>query len=730
MSHRCKVSRFIALTLLLTAPGLAAPGRKQWTQQPQLTLQLGHEARITAIAYSPDGKTLATGAHDGVVKLWDAATGELKYTLLERPDVLTPRHEITALAFAPDGKTLASGGGEIEPFDQGAQVRIWDAASGELQRALRGDGARIAALAFAPTGVWLVGGGYDDTLKVWDAGTWQLIAPENPHQAMVAALAFSPDGRQMASAGLDNTVKLWDARRFKVRGSLAAGAVTALAFAPDGKTLAAGSAAETMTLWDSATGARLHTSEKMGAPLLSVAYAPDGKTVACTMGAGGVRLYNAFDGQFERMVPAVDGPAAFSPDGKTLAGGTGSGETLETAIARRGSANLLERASNSIALVNTATWQTRLTLPGVYAARMVAYSPDGRLLASGGEDRVVRLWSAETGQLLRTLTGHSGSVWSVAFAPDGTLPDGMLLATASEDGTIKLWDPQTGELLHTLTGHTGAVNEVAFAPGGKTLASGSDDKTIKLWDSASGQLLKTLEGHTGGVTSVAFSPDGRELASSSFDKTARVWHIATDRMRLTLGGYSGPVFSVAFTHDGSSIIAGGYEPQDGIGIWDDGTGMVQRVLKDDRITHPFYAAALAADGKTLVAAGVDGVSLWDIAGTHPLWLSPPEANLGRPSSVAFAPDGQHFATCGGDGMIRLWRLNAPDDAQPLVTLSPLPEAAEGQPGYIAFTPEGYYAASPGADRYLRFRLGRDPLLTDRLKTTYNRPDGVRQALQQ
>ena len=155
----------------------------------------------------------------------------------------------------------------------------------------------------------------------------------------------------------------------------------------------------------------------------------------------------------------------------------------------------------------------------------VAFSPDGKVLASGSGG-TIKLWDVKSGALLKTLKGHSWSVYSVAFSPDG-----KVLASGSYDKTILLWDVESGALLQTLKGHSWGVLSVAFSPDGKVLASGSGDNTIKLWDVKSGALLKTLKGHSDDVLSVAFSPDGKILASGSNDETIKFWE---DRLPLEM----------------------------------------------------------------------------------------------------------------------------------------------------------------------------------------------------
>ena len=281
------------------------------------------------------------------------------------------------------------------------------------------------------------------------------------------------------------------------------------------------------------------------------------------------------------------------------------------------------------------------------AVNGVAFSPDGRLLASSGDDKTVRLWDPATGKRRRTLTGHTGRIWGVAFSPDG-----QTLASVGVDETVRLWDPATGEHRRTLTGHTGTVYGVAFSPDGRLLASAGADKTVRLWDPATGEHRRTLTGHTGTVWGVAFSPDGQTLASAGGgDKTVRLWDPATGEHRRTLTGHTGNVWGVAFSPDGQTLASAGVDET--VRLWDPATGEHRRTLTGH--TGPVWGVAFSPDGRLLASSGGDEtVRLWDPAtGEHRRTLT---GHTGTVWGVAFSPDGQTLASGSEDKTVRLWDL--------------------------------------------------------------------------
>ncbi|NCR45853.1 MAG: protein kinase [Microcystis aeruginosa G13-01] len=275
----------------------------------------------------------------------------------------------------------------------------------------------------------------------------------------------------------------------------------------------------------------------------------------------------------------------------------------------------------------------------------VAYSPDGRYLASGSRDNTIKIWEVATGKELRTLTGHSEIVFSVAYSPDG-----RYLASGSRDNTIKIWEVATGKV-RTITGHSGWVFSVAYSPDGRYLASGSADKTIKIWEVATGKQLRTLTDHSMTVWSVAYSPDGRYLASGSRDKTIKIWEVATGTELRTLTGYSIGVLSVVYSPDGHYLASGSNDNT--IKIWEVATGKQLRTPTGH--SEVVRSVVYSPDGRYLASGSQDKtIKIWEVAtGKELRTLTGHSQTV---FSVAYSPDGRYLASGSSDRTIKIWRV--------------------------------------------------------------------------
>ncbi len=296
----------------------------------------------------------------------------------------------------------------------------------------------------------------------------------------------------------------------------------------------------------------------------------------------------------------------------------------------------------------------------------VAFSSNGKILASGSWDNTVRLWDVETRKEIVTLTGHTGPVYSIAFSPDG-----KMLASGSYDRTIRLWDVETHTNIATLPGYKDAVSSLAFSPDGKMLASGSYDRTIRLWDVETETNIKTLTEHKGRVTSVAFSPHGKILVSGSWDNTIRLWDVETYTNTKTLTETTGDVMNVVFSPDGKTFATG--SEKGAIRLWDLET--TENIKTFGEHAHSYLwnmCLAFSPDGKT-IAAGIyrGSIRVWDIATERMIGvIADRDKKMGAVDSLAFSPDGKTIATGSWDPTVRLWNITKSFKIEPYPIVSP------------------------------------------------------------
>lgn len=598
-------------------------------QTRQMTVLYGHTSYVDSVAFSPDGKTLASGSWDNTIRLWDVASGKP----IGQPFT---GHEssVKTIAVSPDGKTLASGSSD-------KTIRLWDMATGrQIGPPLTGHTSHVHSIAFSPDGITLASGGWDNTVRLWDVASGQELGePLTGHTDYVESVAFSPDGRILASGSDDKTIRLWDVDSAKQIGEpITLSRVTSVAFSPDGKLLVSGHADRTIRLWDIASRKQVgqsfvgHTDEPR-----VVVFSPDGTMLASSSYDRTVRVWDVASGQEigEPFIGHTDDvrSVAFSPNGERLASG-GWDQTIRLWDLRP--IRLLARP-------------LRGHSAGVLS---LAFRPDGKTLVSASDDQTVRQWDVSTGTLRGgPLFGHSGSVLSVAVSPDG-----KLLASGGTDNTIRLWDAVDGKPVgQPLSGHADDVAIVAFSPDGKLLASGSNDKTVRLWQVPGGQPIGSpLTGFESGVDSVAFSPDGKWLAAGSWDHTIRVWDVATLQPISRLTGHTSSVITVAFSPDSKTLASGSWDKT--IRLWDVAGGkQVGSPLTGH--TDLVYSVAFSPDGNTLASGSIDDtVRLWDVASGRELGL-PLSGHTDYVHSVAFSPDGTLLASASDDKSIRLWDVS-------------------------------------------------------------------------
>jgi len=271
----------------------------------------------------------------------------------------------------------------------------------------------------------------------------------------------------------------------------------------------------------------------------------------------------------------------------------------------------------------------------------VAFSPDGDILASGNLDKTILLWNVTSADLILTITGHNEYVNAVSFSPDGAT-----LASGSHDSTVKSWDVSSGGLITTMSGHTGAVNSVAISPNGIILASGGNDKTVKLWIVLSGELTTTMIGHTNIVYSIAFSPNGALLASSSFDTTVHLWNVASGDLITTMVGDS-KSYGIDFSPDGKTLVSG--SENGNIKLWNVPSGELIFSINghSDLVTNVKFSP----DGATLASGSWDNtIKLWNIL-SEDLFYETSECT--QVYTLAFSPDGSTIAS-GFNKTIILW----------------------------------------------------------------------------
>jgi WD40 repeat protein len=449
----------------------------------------GHSGDVLCMAYSPDGRLLATGGEDGQVIIWDTSTGQRRRTL---PDE-APVSAVSAVGFSPDGDFVLSASDSLT---------LWEAESGRKVRTFALSVERPDSVGFSANGLIFFAHSINGSLQVWDImDTERGIEPFAGHVGVPTAVAFSPDGRKFASADDAGYVRLWEASTHRLRHTLdfvvaqAGGSrrvkVSDVAFAPDGRTLAAGGG-RSVRMWDTESGQVLGSADAVGGDVSRVAF------------------YQAMP-RLTRA-PGNETRVIIDPPLLAVAGSAGNLDFMEVAQpGDQGGADVT--APKPLQVVRNFLFKASINA--------VAFARDQRNTAAVGlENGTVEVFDAVTGEKRCQIYVPPGRpVHAVGFSPDG-----KRLASGSDSHDVMIWDTDTGDLVESLDAeHTGEITGVAFSPNGEKLISGSSDATLCLWDVKSGSVVRRFTRHAGGVTGVAFSNDGNRVISSASDYTLKFW---------------------------------------------------------------------------------------------------------------------------------------------------------------------------------------------------------------
>ncbi len=572
----------------------------------------------TSIAFSPDGKTLATACWDDNIRFWDVQTHEIKATLEVQGGVKT-------VLFSPDGRTFISAG---------SLIQLWDANSLQHKFTFKENYEYITSLAVSPDGTTLASASDDERIDLWDMQKGEHLTKIHGRTRSDKVLAFSPDGTILACRGPNETIRLWNTKTRK-RLKLLIGhyrTVVSVGFSPDGKTLASGSWDRTIMLWDVQTGKHKATLTGHKGEVNTLVYSPDGKTLATGSSDGTIRFWNTQANQHKNTLIHSHSwsQMALSSDGKTF----------------------ITSESKDILLWNIHTRQlkTRLT-SDLHFRYYILSSQSGSTIANAGygnrdkefpqfpygnKDKQFLLWNVHTGERREPFIEQHKDVFSDTRSRMLS-PDGTILAVGKEDGTVQLWNTHTGENKATFTKHNKYISALVFSPDGKLLATGDEQQTIHLWDTVSAEHIISYTTGFGTIGSLAFSPDNKVLASAT-QFEIRLWNLETGEYTATYKRLS--TTSLAFSPDGK-MLASGYRDAK-IRLWDTRTGH----LYDTLIGHFGGITSLA-------------------------FLQPNDMSKTTYSKKDIATQNQYIiASLSEDKTVYLWKVKPVVDTNTVVKLTP------------------------------------------------------------
>ncbi len=624
---------------------------------------------VDAVAYSPDGSSVVSGDWGGQVTVRDARTGDVRFQVPHGQYVLT-------VAWSPNGRQIATGSSDHT-------IHILNAADGSTEKTLSGHKDGVLSVRFSPDGRQLLSGSNDHSARLWDLDTGTTVQELNGHSWWVWAAEFSPDAKRIVTAGQDGKAIVWQ----KVENEEQRAAIMRRR-------------AESGTNTPIKIGDYDADKEFTGhdGAVYSARFSPNGRLVATGGYDKMVMVWKPDEVESVDIQAQIEGKEGAKPNYLRLAGHDGPVRCV--AFSPNGSLVLSGGEDNALRLWDVASGEPVKSLRGHgKEVRSCVFSPDGEWILSGGHDASVRLWNVAGYEEVRVLhatvfAGHADAILAARYTKDGSR-----IVTASRDRTAILWNAQTGERLHQFEeGHEFLASHAAFFPGKQRLATGAGDNSVRIWDLATGTQLHALT-PTGRIGAVAVAPDGNSLVTGAPGNDLAVWDANSGQPLATLTGHTDEVSVIVFSPVGDRLATG--DELGHIRLWRRAGPAAPWAFEKllDGHNGSITELKFTSDGLRLISASGDrSCAQWDLAtGTedrqhvlkHPDWVS----------SLDLSADGTLAVTTCDDGFARLWRLS---DAKELASV----KSPQDKFSAISFAPDGLTAVVtvPEAKQVLRWTL--------------------------